>query len=370
MTARERLFAALDGEPTDHVPVWLLFPYHPLDGYVDVRSHPRYQALHRLSLSRCITLDRRQLGVPLHAPTVASWREDVVQHGARMVCHHLELGDQRLTACTVPADPTRNRKLVSSAEDLDIFCSLPLETDPERIRRALDRQLPHYLLEREGFPAHLGATMLDLGEPIAPLYHAARPEEYALWSVTHQDLVLSWLRRSLERCFHIYRYCLTRNLADVYLLPGSELASPPLVSRATFQRWVVPFAAELIHLVHQHGKRVIQHHHGAIRALLPDFLDMGADALHTVEAPPTGDCTLGQAAEVVGDRLVLIGNVQDDALRSLSAEEMAGHVRAILDECRGRRVILSPTAGPYDPDPPEALIRNLRVLVDAAWDYA
>ena len=40
MTPRERLLAALDGRPTDRVPLWLLFPFHPLNCYVDVRQHP------------------------------------------------------------------------------------------------------------------------------------------------------------------------------------------------------------------------------------------------------------------------------------------------------------------------------------------
>ena len=36
MTPWQRLFAALEGEPTDRVPVWLLFPYHRFSSYVDV----------------------------------------------------------------------------------------------------------------------------------------------------------------------------------------------------------------------------------------------------------------------------------------------------------------------------------------------
>jgi phytoene dehydrogenase-like protein len=72
MTARERLFAALNGEPTDRLPIWLLFPYHYLGCYVDVRTHPGYREIFEYSKERVIMLNRRSIGVPLfqegHAP--------------------------------------------------------------------------------------------------------------------------------------------------------------------------------------------------------------------------------------------------------------------------------------------------------------
>jgi hypothetical protein len=41
-------------------------------------------------------------------------------------------------------------------------------------------------------------------------------------------------------------------------------------------------------------------------------------------------------------------------------------VRRILAEVGPRRFILSPTAGPFDPDVPECVIRNYLVLLDEA----
>jgi uroporphyrinogen-III decarboxylase len=44
MTARDCLFAALDGRPVDRVPIWLLFPYHKVGYYTDVRTNPCYKS--------------------------------------------------------------------------------------------------------------------------------------------------------------------------------------------------------------------------------------------------------------------------------------------------------------------------------------
>ncbi len=67
MTYRERLFAALNGESSDHVPVWLLFPYHPTGYYVDVRTAPAYRDVFvEISKTQAFTLNRRNLGMPSH----------------------------------------------------------------------------------------------------------------------------------------------------------------------------------------------------------------------------------------------------------------------------------------------------------------
>ncbi len=208
--------------------------------------------------------------------------------------------------------------------------------------------------------------MLDLGEPIGPLYGTCNLEEYAIFSLTHTEQVEAWLERAMERYRIVYRYCLEHDLADVYFLVGSEMASPPLVSRRTFQRWVVPFARELIALVHAYGKRVIQHYHGQIREILPDFVTMGADGLHTIEAPPIGNCTLTEAYRLTEERITLIGNIQYDDFRALPPAGMARLVRETLREVGSRRFILSPSAGPFDPDVPDIVIRNYFAFLDAA----
>ena len=113
---------------------------------------------------------------------------------------------------------------------------------------------------------------------------------------------------------------------------GSELASPPMVSRDTFRKWIVPYARELIAMIHAHGKYAIQHYHGQIKLILEDFVEMAPDGLHTIEAPPTGNCTWSEAYAVIKDKIALIGNVQYDLFRSCTPAEMREHVRQVIAE--------------------------------------
>lgn len=370
MTNRELLLASLSGEPTDRVPVWLLFPYHNLSCYVDVRTHPGYVPVFEASRKYACMLNRRRFTCDLHTPEVRRSREQLTDGATAVTRDWVEYKGKRICSeYRKGPDGASQKRLLRSPEDLEFFASLPLNTDPAAITAQLDSQLPAYLREREEFPMEYGAMMLDLGEPVGVPYGCSDLEEFALWSLTHDDLMVSLLDRLMERYRIVYQWCLDRNLADVYFTVGSELAAPPMVSRATFQRWVVPYAQELIAMAHRHGAKVIQHFHGQIREILPDFLTMGADGLHTIESPPVGNCTWPQAWEVVGDRMTLIGNIQYDDFRRLSEQEMAQAVRDVLDQCRGRRLILSPSAGPYEKNVSEQFLRNYIVFMETAWSY-
>lgn len=370
MNCRERLFAILDGKPVDRVPIWLLFPYHQLGCYTDVRTNPCYTDIFEASKNRAVMLNRRTMGPPLFEPQVTSRKEEFRRDGWKVTRRYLEFDGKSLYS-EMRTDGTRTevKKLLETEEDLETYATYPICTDPRRIEAEMDLKLPKYLKEKEEFPGAFGSMMLALGEPIGHLYGSSQLEEYAVWSLTANDTVISILDRSMERMRAIYRYCLERNLADVYFLVGSELASPPLVSRKTFQQWIVPYAKELIKMVHDHGKKAIQHYHGQIKTILPDFLTMAPDALHTIEAPPIGNCTLAEAFKVVGDQIALIGNIQYDCFRSYSQEEMSEAVRTVLEECAGKRFILSPTAGPYEEKISADVRGNYHAFLDAGWKY-
>ena len=313
MTPRQRLLRALRGEPTDRVPVWLLFPYHPTGYYVNVWNHPEYRTVCDFAEPHgVITLNRRNLNIRLFSSDVASRDEEISADHGRIRREALQYGGQQLHSDHPLTSGAPGKKLLSSEEDLEIFCRFPIEDNETTIRASLETQLETCRREQAEFPADRGAMMMDLGSPVNHLYHAANLEEYAVWSITRNDLIVAWLDRAMRQLGIVYRFCLERNMADVYFLVGSELASPPLVSRKTFQKWVVPYESRLIALIHSYGKLVIQHYHGQIREILPDFAIMKPDGLHTIEAPPVGNCTLSQAFDGTQSRITLIGNIQYD----------------------------------------------------------
>ena len=92
------------------------------------------------------------------------------------------------------------------------------------------------------------------------------------------------------------------------------------------------------------------------------------DGLHTIEAPPIGDCTITQAREVLDD-MILIGNIQYDDLAHYEPEQIRELVKTIMDEGKNGRFILSPTAGPYEEFIGDKMINNYISMIDAGVKY-
>lgn len=359
MTPREQLFCVLSGGIPETTPRWLLFPYHKLGCYIDVRQHPAYKKVHEASINKAVILNRRNFGASVFTDEVKIQKE-----GSRTIWkyNNIELYEE---VRTMPDGSVIIKKLLQNEEDLLNFCKFPVLTDKKLIKAHMDKKLDDYLREKAEFPPEYGAMMLDLGEPISQLYNKSDLQEYAIWSITANEIVKQFLDNMMERYRCIYSYCLEKKLADVYFMVGSELASPPMVSRETFQQWIVPYATELIGMIHSAGSFAIQHYHGQIKEILPDFLTMNPDGLHTIESPPIGNCTMQEAYDIVGNRIALIGNIQYDELRSRSPEEIAIAARNLIKDCKGRRFILSTTAGPFDPAPRPELIDNYLAFINA-----
>ena len=64
----------------------------------------------------------------------------------------------------------------------------------------------------------------------------------------------------------------------------------------------------------------------------------------------------------------LFAHVAGD-LRALEPHQLRSLVSRTLDEARGRRLILSPTAGPYEEEPDPRVFANYLAFLEAAWEY-
>ncbi|MEI6520997.1 MAG: uroporphyrinogen decarboxylase family protein, partial [bacterium] len=315
----------------------------------DVLSNPYYKDITAAALDNAIWLNRRNTGVPTFSDDVEIITESFVnsdEHISKTFYRFngMELWtENRLGGSGGP----KTRKMINSEEELEIFSKFPL-FPTEKISEVLNPQLENIRKEAVEFPDELGLMMLDLGEPIGVIYYSSNLEEMSIWSLTCPDLVVSILDNLMIRYREIYRIAIESNAAPVFFSVGSELASPPMVSVDTFRRWIVPYAAEINKMIHDDNKWIIQHYHGQIKEILPYFLDMAPDALHTIEAPPIGNCTFTEAFNIVGDKIGLIGNIQYDEFQRLTPDEMEMAVKNVIDECKGKRLMLSPSAGPYE----------------------
>ncbi len=48
---------------------------------------------------------------------------------------------------------------------------------------------------------------------------------------------------------------------------------------------------------------------------------------------------------------------------------MKNAVKELLDECKGKRFMLSPSAGPFDKDISEEMVKNYQAFIHAGVEY-
>jgi uroporphyrinogen-III decarboxylase len=365
MTSRGRLTALFNGDPIDRVPIWLLNPVHPIKWYPDIYSLDSYRLLVEYIELYCDNLDRRYYDRGF----CYSHNSDIERISKRgsgststtqlEIVRYKDI-ELKKSIGTDDRGRTQLRYFVETIEDLDKVLSMPYS--PPKF------DLSSYWIEKEQL-ADRGLMMLDLGDPLEVLYHLMSAENFSIFSLTEYDKIIEFTDVMYDRVFEFYDYFLQRDIGEVFFIVGAEFAGPPLVAPQKFVQLSVRYVKGLVDLIRSYGKWSIVHYHGNLFEVLDGMKLIGMDGLHTIESPPTGDCTITQAREALGERTILIGNVQYDDLKHGRQEEIIEMVVAILEEAKSGRFILSPTAGPYEENIDETTLENYMALIDAGIAY-
>jgi hypothetical protein len=245
----------------------------------------------------------------------------------------------------------RHDHLMKTDEDIDRFLAAPFIPNPpnveafERTRAALGErgvmeiEAPTPLclvVENMPYDQFMVRYLQDLGRIEALLDKAS-------------ELITRWLESILQAGF-----------GPVFRFFGPEYAAPPMMSPNAFKRVVVERDRPLIDLIHRHGGFVRYHCHGPIARILDDMLAMGVDMTDPCEPPPSGDIPLGELAKRVGRNMILMGNIQLDAIERAEPEEIDRQVAGAIEEVGDRApFILCPTAFPVTSPLPAVTERNL-----------
>ncbi len=109
------------------------------------------------------------------------------------------------------------------------------------------------------------------------------------------------------------------------VLISSAFAGGGFISPRQYDRFVLPFEAEVVRRVHAAGAPVYTHTCGDIGDRLERMVQTGIDGIDTLDPPPLGSVELADAKRRVGDRVFFKGNI--DAVNTLLKKSRA-EVRA------------------------------------------
>jgi uroporphyrinogen decarboxylase len=150
------------------------------------------------------------------------------------------------------------------------------------------------------------------------------------------------------------------------VLISSAFAGGGFISPRQYERFVLPYEAEIVARIHAEGVPVYTHTCGDIGDRLERIADTGTDGIDTLDPPPLGSVDLADAKRRVGSRVFFKGNIDpvNTLLRKSREEVRLDALWRLEVGSPGGGYILSSACSVAPRVPPE----KLTVLVEASQE--
>ena len=158
-----------------------------------------------------------------------------------------------------------------------------------------------------------------------------------------------------------------QTLPVLFYTGGPEICTPPMMAPAMFAKLVTPYQKKLIRMIHDAGFLASIHCHGRVRDVIGEVLATGADVFEPIEPPDQGDISLPELFTAAGNRLCLMGHIQDQEFHYVEPGTMTRHVEEIARVAAGRTgYVMMPTCTPFQHPATDTFRRNYAEWIEAA----
>ncbi|MHB0858154.1 MAG: uroporphyrinogen decarboxylase family protein [Anaerolineae bacterium] len=342
MTSRERMLCAIQhGEP-DRAPVapWGL-------GRLDPRGATAAELIARAD-------PWIEIGLGCHAVGGAAYPLETRRMGQvqRQVVH-TPRGDLTATWTTTAETTACTEYLCKSLSDVEALLAVPYQTPHPDVAafQARQRQV-----------GEDGLVVMGLGNALCFPNDVLGTELCSLLWASEPDVVRHMVVVAAERTYRVVEQACQAGV-DCFRIVGGEYATQ-LMGPAAWEELVVPYDRPLVELMHRYGAIAHYHNHGNMRRFLDRAADLGIDSLDPIEQPPYGDIAMREAYDRIGDRVCLVGGLDDmEVLETRPTDEVL-HLGATLLETLPRRgyMLGGTSSGIYG----ERAARHFIALVDLA----
>jgi uroporphyrinogen-III decarboxylase len=337
MTPRQRWLAALGLQPLDRLPFW------PKLDAAYLRAWGRWGSL--ADAHACIGSDRHEWVPSCVKETRSVTRAEVESDGAVMrTVYHTPSGALTATQLFDPVSVSWHPREfpVKSVEDLRAMTEWFADARRDLDAAALDAARTACAATGDDAP-----TAVALGE--SPLMYfvewLAGIENAHLLLADHQSEVEALFdaihRGILERA----RIELAHSPADFFYL--GENTSTTLISPDQYRGYCLPHIGEYARLAVEHGRPLVLHMCGKLKALLPDIDTLPVAGFEAFTSPPVGDCTLLDGRSACPGKCLIGGTNATLWLRP--AREIIGEIEGHLDEMPHHRGIVVTSGGVMPP---------------------
>jgi len=360
MTARERVLATINGQPTDRVPLFEMIHHKDLLRHVTGKKLTPDNGLDLLceTLRQCVDVTR---GVSAPGKD-ATWRDDerflyqsewwtvwLIERPFNDVngaCEFMRRNIEKLH--TIPKD-----SMYSFYGQGDVWTHDA--ADPNEEYRQLQEKLENVLLFPSESPVGLDIAYFRLGMELFTYCYAENPA-----------LVSQWLDAlNLHEVERVHR-CANAELAPVALV-YTDLADKngPMFSPDFLRREFFPRLKRLVDAWHSHGVKVIYHSDGDYLMLLDDYAAAGVDGINPIEKLQRKDNL--EESRRGWPQFTLMGGIDSSNLLPYgSRDEVEAAVKHAFDITKpGGRYIFGSTTELH----PACQLDNILTMWDAALKY-
>lgn len=120
-----------------------------------------------------------------------------------------------------------------------------------------------------------------------------------------------------------------------------EDSSTQNYSPTLYERYIAPEITRFCGILSEVGKHYIQHACGHVRHLLPSMARSGVCAVESLSPPPTGNVTIADARRLLGPGAGIIGGIEPTAFLNLPDTLFPAYVEQVIDELRGGPFVLA-----------------------------
>lgn len=354
MTSKERIIAALEGQPLDYV------PFCPFLAYVWEHFPKPVQMKGQLAFLKSVGADYLWRGAACptypHMPPEVKWVNK--QDGPRT---HVEI--------QTPVGTLRYMQMASETGNTNFLVEHPLKTEEDfKILLWIEERAsakPNPDAVKQHFDND-GREGLSLGMLIPRgksayqnlIEHQVGTEELNYALIDFPDTVETLWKTMVQRNIEHVKLAIEMNLYDYYITwedTGTQNYSPE-----QYDKYIGSEISQWCSILKAAGKKYIQHACGHMKAVLPKLHGQGTFAVESLSPPPTGNISLKDAREILGNRTGIIGGIEPTHFLNLSEKELVPYVEQVLADGAGGPFVMANS----DSCPPGVTEQKFRIVAD------
>ncbi|MFH0982730.1 MAG: uroporphyrinogen decarboxylase family protein, partial [Planctomycetota bacterium] len=145
--------------------------------------------------------------------------------------------------------------------------------------------------------------------PFGLLSRAADQVEFYTWLAIEKEKLHAFFKAYTDYIVTELKRLMAFDVPRYFSQGGLEMAIDPWMSPVFLEELVVPYDKHINETLHSFGGKVRHHCHGNAMDYLETFCRMGMDGIEPCEPPPQANVDLKRAKQLVGDRMLLCGNI-------------------------------------------------------------